>query len=418
MFYFLLILSILLTNAQKTLVIIHDITDKTTFSNFLRQLKNRGHKLEFKSASESSIKLESFGQFHYDNLLVLSPTSKKLGDLSSKHLMSFLDSGRNVFLAINENPSKMFKNTILSSGLEVMPKSFVADHFSNNELAKDSKNDTYIATRAVFGHPVVAEVENPVIFRGVGFNFKEKTQFGLHLLTGESTSYNSKSHGKTLGLVSAIQLRNNARFTVCGSTEFLTNAFAIESVKVRGKESPSGNGAFVDQAVAWTFQERGAIRTRNARHFLVDLSGPMNPSRYTVTEKVRYEVIIEEYDITSGEWKPYQADDVVFQLVRLDPFIRQTMSHDGNGLFFYEFTLPDTYGVFKFILDYKRKGWSYLYEEVEASIRPLRHDQHDRFLVSAWPYYASMISMVLGFGIFSFLFLHSSEPQKSQEKED
>jgi len=342
-----------------------------------------------------------------------APHRKKIGDLQSKNLMQFLDSGRNIFVALNENPSKMFKNTILSSGLEVQPKNFVADHFSNNELAKDSKNDSYIATKAVFGYPAVYNIENPIIYRGIGFNFKEKTQFALHLLTGESTSYNKKAHGKTLGLVSSVQFRNNARITFCGSTEFLTNAFAIESVKVRGKESPSGNGEFVNQAVAWTFHEQGSLRTKNARHFLVDKSGPINPNRYTVMEKVRYEVFIEEYDIKSGEWKPYHADDVVFQLVRLDPFIRQTMSHDGNGLFFFEFTMPDTMGVYKFILDYQRKGWSYLYEELEASVRPLRHDQHPRFLVSAWPYYAAMLSMIFGFFIFSFLFLHT-EPVKSK----
>ena len=57
----------------------------------------------------------------------------------------------------------------------------------------------------------------------------------------------------------------------------------------------------------------------------------------------------------------------------------------------------------------------YVYKEMEVSIRPPRHDQHPRFLYSAFPYYASMFSMIFGFYIFGFLFLHSSPKIKTHK---
>ena len=67
------------------------------------------------------------------------------------------------------------------------------------------------------------------------------------------------------------------------------------------------------------------------------------------------------------------------------------------------------------MVDYKRVGLSYIYEETEASVRPLRHDQHDRFLIGAFPYYGVILSMIIGFVTFGFLFLHSEEAQKPKE---
>ena len=68
-------------------------------------------------------------------------------------------------------------------------------------------------------------------------------------------------------------------------------------VEVNGERTQTGNSEFVRQAVAWTFQEHGKLRARNAHHRLLDMSGPVNPNRYTVKEMVRYEVILEQYSL-------------------------------------------------------------------------------------------------------------------------
>ena len=80
--------------------------------------------------------------------------------------------------------------------------------------------------------------------------------------------------------------------------------------------------------------------------------------------------------------------------------------NDKNGRFEGKFKIPDVYGVFQFKVDYVRPGLTRLYSTTQFSVRPLRHNQYERFIVSAYPYYASSFSMMIGVFIFSLVFLH------------
>lgn len=46
---------------------------------------------------------------------------------------------------------------------------------------------------------------------------------------------------------------------------------------------------------------------------------------------------------------------------------------------------------------------------------PLEHTQYERFISSAYPYYASAFSMMFGVFIFSFVFLHYREDKNKGE---
>ena len=108
------------------------------------------------------------------------------------------------------------------------------------------------------------------------------------------------------------------------------------------------------------------------------------------------------------------ADVIVLKFVyRIDPFIRQTMENNG-GKFTAKFRIPDTYGVFQFRVDYVRTGLTRLYSATQFAVRPLRHDQYERFIVSAYPYYASAFSMMVGVCVFSIVFLHFKDDPKSK----
>lgn len=43
----------------------------------------------------------------------------------------------------------------------------------------------------------------------------------------------------------------------------------------------------------------------------------------------------------------------------------------------------------------------------QVSIRPFHHDEYERFIFSAFPYYASAFSMMAGFLVFGAFFLYS-----------
>ena len=44
----------------------------------------------------------------------------------------------------------------------------------------------------------------------------------------------------------------------------------------------------------------------------------------------------------------------------LDPYVRATLGHDGAGRFAALVKVPDSYGVFKWVLTYRRLGYSYI----------------------------------------------------------
>lgn len=123
-----------------------------------------------------------------------------------------------------------------------------------------------------------------------------------------------------------------------------------------------------------------------------------------------FTIDIEEFKADKG-WVPYQAKDVQMEFIRIDPFVRMTLNGD-NGRFEGKFKLPDVYGVFQFKVDYVRQGLTRLYSTTQFSVRPLRHDQYERFIVSAYPYYASSFSMMIGVCLFSVVFLHFKEESK------
>ncbi|XP_016135651.1 dolichyl-diphosphooligosaccharide--protein glycosyltransferase 48 kDa subunit-like [Sinocyclocheilus grahami] len=84
-----------------------------------------------------------------------------------------------------------------------------------------------------------------------------------------------------------------------------------------------------------------------------------------------------------------------------------------SGKYSVQFKLPDVYGVFQFKVDYNRLGYTHLYSSTQVSVRPLQHTQYERFIPSAFPYYASAFSMMAGLFVFSVVFLHMREKEKS-----
>jgi oligosaccharyltransferase complex subunit beta len=110
----------------------------------------------------------------------------------------------------------------------------------------------------------------------------------------------------------------------------------------------------------------------------------------------------------NGKWTPFDGTDVQLEFIRLDPFVRTTLKNVNNNLEA-RFKLPDVYGIFKFNVDYKRVGYTYLYSSTQMSVRPLEHTQYERFIPAAFPYYASSFAMIVGVFLFSFIQLYHQD---------
>lgn len=51
------------------------------------------------------------------------------------------------------------------------------------------------------------------------------------------------------------------------------------------------------------------------------------------------------------------------------------------------------------------------------SVRPLEHTQYERFILSAYPYYTSAFSMMIGVVLLSVVYLHYKEEPKKTKSE-
>ena len=188
-----------------------------------------------------------------------------------------------------------------------------------------------------------------------------------------------KKKGSEVVLVAGLQARNNARVVITGSLElFSDNFIQSEASLLNGKPKQSGNGLFTEELSKWVFGERGVLRLNSVTHHKINENEAK--TIYTVNETIVYTVSIEEKQ--DGQWVGYVADDVQLEVQMLDPKIRTTLKSQGNGIFTTAFIAPDVYGVYTFKLDYHRLGYSSLSDRVIVTIRPYRHDEYERFIVS------------------------------------
>lgn len=86
-----------------------------------------------------------------------------------------------------------------------------------------------------------------------------------------------------------------------------------------------------------------------------------------------------------------------------------------------------TMGIVHIICDFASKARGILYHDIalclcfvssrlvgclrnlQVSIRPFTHNEYERFLVAAYPYYASALSVMVGFLVFCAAFLYSGK---------
>ena len=193
----------------------------------------------------------------------------------------------------------------------------------------------------------------------------------------------------------------------------LSRAFE-RTVQTREQSSPvpTANREFVDELTRWTFQEKMVIRVASHSHQLEATNQTQDV--YTIRDMVRYTLALEEWDGKS--WRPFQPTDVQFEAIMLDAFVRTTLQPTTNGKLEAVFKLPERFGVFKFQVDYYRRGYSYLHLVDMVPIRPPRYDQVERFIPAASPYYAAAFSMMAGLVVFMVLFLfHKEESAKVKQ---
>jgi len=419
-----------------------------THSNFLGQLSALGFTTVVKSHDDPSLALKKYGDYLYDHLVLLAPVADELasGSLNAESVIEFIDDGGNVLIAAGGGPSSTHTGEIVRDiasevGVEIDEDgTSVIDHLNVDEQDEGLHNlivadpGLLVKSNRIVGN--ANEEGAPLLFRGQGMLTDPANPLVLSILSGSSTSYSHHPEevikdyphavGRNTILIAGLQARNNARVVIIGSKDFLSDQFFASNVKKASDTSSSapqqsGNQALARSLVAWCFQQTGVIRIDSVSHRLASAASTnsqdsSNEAFYTVRDECVYTLHISEY--VGGVWVPFHADDLQMEFVRIDPFVRQRMvSREGNGgVFTSQFTIPDVYGVFKFTVDYARLGLTRISASTQVSVHPLRHNQYERFIYSAYPYYASAFSMMAGVFIFSLVFLHMKEEVKNKSE--
>lgn len=381
---------------------------------------DREFKLTFKLADDSNLLLSKYGEYLYQNLIIFSPSVEEFGGgLSVDIIAQFIDDGGNVLVAGSSTSGDGIRELASEVGFEIDEENAsVIDHLNFDELLDQGDHTTIVASpKNLIDSEIIVGSRNvkPLLYRGTGILADKENPLVLPMLTADSSAYSyvpdspikeyPHAVGKGTVLIAALQARNNARVVFSGSLYFFSDdAFMSQVKKINDNtvHEQSGNQNVAVAISKWVFGENGQIRVKSVKHHKEGEKDA--PESYTILEPCVYTIEIEQ--LINGLWKSYVATDIQLEFVRIDPFVRQTLKAVGGGKYEAKFKIPDVYGVYQFKVDYNRVGMTHLYSTTQVSVRPLQHTQYERFIPSAYPYYASAFSMMFGVFVFSFIFLH------------
>ena len=276
------------------------------------------------------------GERAFDHILLLPPKSKgkrshaiadELGlpeaglgpALIPKLLLQFINQNGNILLTLSAGsptPTSI-SSLLLELDIHLPPDrdSLVVDHFNYDAVSASEKHDVLLLPQ---GSRIQSDVkkyfggDGTIAFpRAVAQELGNSSPLLAPILRAKNTaySYNPKDEsevvedpfavGEQISLVSSMQARNSARFTVFGSAEALENKWFDGKVKsIDGKDSKTANREFAKQITAWTFMEIGVLKVGRVEHHLSSITGEtagndsvaqlgfLNPTIYRVKNDV------------------------------------------------------------------------------------------------------------------------------------
>ncbi|KAJ5304125.1 uncharacterized protein N7443_003785 [Penicillium atrosanguineum] len=438
---FLAAVNALSSSGSRLLVVLDDSTEKSSFSTLWSDLEGRGYDVSFESPKSDKLSLFEHGERAYDHLLVLPPKSKGLGpNLTPKHILDFLNKDGNILLALSGKSatSSAVSSLLLEADVHLSSdrSAVVIDHFNYDTISAAEKHDVLLLQR-----PGSLRPDIKAFFDGEGVLALPRV--APQTLGGESAlvapilrapntayAYNPKEEipaaedieatGSQLNIVSTMQARNSARFTVLGSVEALEDKWFSASVKTpNGQKTTTVNREFAKQLTAWTFKETGVLKVGEIKHHLVTdgevALEDLNPKIYRIKNETFFSIEISEYSY--DKWVPFELpadDELQLEFTMLSPFHRlalePTSRTETSTVYSTKFVTPDQHGIFSFRVNYKRPFLTSVEEKHEVTVRHFAHDEYARsWAISAgWVWIAGLWSVIGGFLAFVVVWLYSA----------
>ncbi|OMH81857.1 Dolichyl-diphosphooligosaccharide-protein glycosyltransferase 48 kDa subunit [Zancudomyces culisetae] len=462
------------------LIILPDVHLYTEYSGIIEYLFDQHGDVDIKPYDMEDIELVKHGEKLYDNVLILCPKCKKYGDkLKVQSFIDYVNIGGNLILAADNRISKFNRKLAHQFGVEFQNSGDKVIDFVENaqsspiDSSKGNDNkDIFYSSNFINNKYILPSANtnsaskkklNPVLYgNGIGHIYrsmdkKEEDSVNpllIPILSGSKSSFllsenNYSRHGENqvlrgdslstaagsnIHLVSAFQAKNNARVAFFGSLDMFSDKYF--SHKIDGKTSV-GNKEFTREVTDWVFQKSGVVKVVSSNHHLTSDPSGKRPEHYRVGDQVTYSILLSE--LKNKTWVPFElpidsksekSDQVQLQIIMLDPYIRKNLVRSPEispslsksaANYSISVKLPQKYGVFKFNVDYRRPGLTFIDDLDVIAFHPLRHDEFPRFLSQAYPYYLSFILLAVGFLLITFIFLvgksTSATPTKAGTKD-
>lgn len=437
------IASTLQQHSPRTLVLIDDINTKNSHSDFFTDLTARGHRVTIAHVRDDTAALKTYGVRNFDNLVIFAPSAQDLGEfIRPDDVVNFVNEGHSLLMAVNgaiTEPIRMIANEFNVEFMESQSDVLDHTHFNSLEVTDSGKHSNIISNQYAKSVPsILTPTSKGVLFEGIGLFKNDKTASSIPLLYGNPTTYSVDPvdkdaptlFGQNVVLVTAVQTPNNARAIFAGSLRMFSNEAFSASVQEPSSTSTdtTANRQFCGDVSKWVFHERGLLRVKNYSHYLVssgtkttgvNTNTTVGPKTYRMKDEIAFRMAVEEWTTISsstsltapeGKWVPYNTEDMQLEFVMIDPYVRAALKRVGQGEYLTTFTVPDTMGIFKFVVKFHKlgnKGTSNLDLSQIVSVRPFRHDEFERFLWVATPYYLGTASIMTAFVLFCSLFLYS-----------
>lgn len=272
-------------------------------------------------------------------------------------------------------------------------------------LYSESKSKILESAKITAPQIIIPALKSPISFTGIGLYTNEKSALLTPLILTSSQDYVKNEFKKaekqeSAVVAAAFQGRNNARALFTGSLDLCANEYF--------KETKKSNKVLCEEMTKWGLNEKGILRyseVTNHRTGEKHNKGYLE-GEYTINDEVYYSIDIDEFK--GDKWVEYKTENAYVEFVMLEPKIRKYLTFTSGSLFT-KFKAPDVHGVYQFKVTLHEPGYSWIETANKATVRPYMHNQFERFLPCAYPYYASVFASMGGFLIFSFYFLYHKE---------
>ncbi|KAL4243900.1 Dolichyl-diphosphooligosaccharide--protein glycosyltransferase subunit WBP1 [Abortiporus biennis] len=418
------------STGDSVLVLLDPKLEQDNFSIFFNGLREKGYNLTFRAPKDTEPPVTDYEEPKYSHVILFTPESKNYAkDITPQSLVHLLSKGTNLLIALSPKQTPLTSLAAEFSLTLPPPGTPLISHFPQRDTPA-----TVIPVSVPKGNPILSSNISPVWFSGVPFALQNNPLL-VPILNAPAESFASDAEtdngadalveaaekggeglwaGSQLGLVTGFQATSGARVTWVGGVELFSDEFAAKALPSGAK---AGNEQFAKDVGAWTFQETLALRIDSISHHSVNETEPRET--YTTNDHIVYTANISKYNPLTSVWEPYSGiNDLQLEFAMLDPHIRTALPPVPGqpGKYSVTFRAPDRHGVFKFVINYKRKGWTHLSSATVVPLVPPRHDEYPRFLSAAWPYYVGAISTSVGFILFSALWLSGEDRESKKGK--